>query len=172
MIRPFKNATANKISTPYSSTHRAVDYFDKYGTPLVASEDSEVIWTRNGTYTPGDNTELSKGYNIRLKGKYEWLIEHCQPVFPVSVGDKVKAGQIVAFMGNSGNVLSGGKYVPLNERCLAPYAGTHTHIECFLNGERIDPTPLWTEEPTYTTFDNVMAIAITLGKIFKLLKTT
>lgn len=168
MIKPFKNAD-KQISQFYSTQHEAIDFYGKYGTPLTAPEDGEIIWNRKGTYTPGDNTELKKGYNIRLKGTYEWLFEHCQPVFPVSVGEKVKAGQIIAYMGNSGAVMTmfNGqfRYVPVEERTQDPHLGTHLHLECFENGKRINPLPLLTEEPNYSVFDQLKAMSVTIGKI-------
>src|SRR3990167_3990064 len=163
MYRPFKKQLIGNISTPFSQIHQAVDYFDKYGTPLVAPEDCEVLGITGEEFTPNDYGPLRKGYGIKLRGDYDWLLWHCQPVFPVRVGEKVKAGQIVAYMGNSGNVLAGGKYVPVEERANEPHSGTHLHMECWNGVTRIDPVPLLTEEPNYGYFDAIKAITITIG---------
>jgi murein DD-endopeptidase MepM/ murein hydrolase activator NlpD len=171
MIKPYKNA--NRISQYFSKQHEAIDFWGTYAEPLVAVEDGTVMWTREGTYTPDDYTELRKGYNIRIKGVSgrEWLYEHCHPIFPVSLGDKVKAGQIIAYMGNSGNVLAWSvltgryEYIQPEDRTKAPHQGTHLHLECWENGVRIDPLPLLTEEPRYTIFDQMKATMVVLGKI-------
>ena len=170
MYRPFKNATSNKISTPFTLVHPAVDWFDKYGTPLVAPEDCVVMGITGEEFTPDNYEPLRRGYGIKLRGNYDWLFWHCQPIFAVRVGEEVKAGQIIGYMGNSGNVLAGGKYVPVEERANEPHSGTHLHLECWNGIVRIDPVPLMTEEPNYTYFEAIKAISITIGKLLNLLK--
>ncbi len=107
---------------------------------------------------------------------YEHLYWHTQPVMPVKTGDVVKAGTIVAYCGNSGNVFSNGVYVPLEQRNMPNFAGTHLHQTLHKinsNEDLIDPLPFidLVTEPTYTIFDELKAISITLLKISNLLKS-
>jgi hypothetical protein len=164
MIKPYKKSVTTQT---FHAGHQAIDYGGSYGTPLVAPEDCTVLGITPETFTPNDYAPLTHGYGIRLlslDGKRDWLFWHNLPIHPVSAGEKVKAGQIIAFMGNSGNVYSGGHYVPIEERTKS-HRGTHLHLELMVDGQRIDPLPLLTEEPRYTVFDQMKATMVVLGKI-------
>lgn len=166
--------------------HPAWDMFQPsktygYGTPLCAPEDCKVIFLKGDTYTPNDDSGLKNGYGIWLKGletgqtHFFW---HTLPVFPTSVGQTIKRGHIVAYMGNAGLVYSGGAYVPVEER-LSTKKGTHLHWEVYddkyrLGGKKrfVDFTNQvdFTLQPVYTNVDQLKATTVTLAKIAKLLK--
>ena len=172
LYKPFKNCTSANISTPFSSVHPAVDWYDHYGTPLVAPERVYVQGINSEEYTPNDWTSMKKGNGIKMKGDsgMEYLYWHIQPICPVSIGQTVEAGAIVAYMGNSGNVLAGGVYVPIEDRTKPPYYGTHLHAEFWKDGVRIDPSEYMVLEPTYTIFDVIKCATIVFAKIAKLIK--
>ena len=173
MIKPFKNCTPQKISTPFTDMHPAIDWFDSYGTALCAPEDVKVDGITGEEFTPNSYDPLRRGYGIKMTGLetgIKYLYWHTQPVFPVSIGEVVKGGQIIAFMGNSGNVLAGNFYVPVEDRCHPPFLGTHLHAEFWLNEVRFNPLPLMTEEPDYSIMEQLTAISKTLLKIVGLLK--
>ena len=84
------------------------------------------------------DAEVSKGYGVLMKPldtdfppDTYFLYWHCRPVFPVNINDIVEQGQPVAQMGNSGYVMTGGKYIPINQRDIPPFYGTHLHFEYF-----------------------------------------
>lgn len=172
LLKPFSGADKSLISTYYSPMHKATDWVGKYGTILVAPEDCIVTRILGNSYTPDDTGPLARGYLLAMTGvesdlKHEYW--HILPYLPVTVGDVVQRGQIVAYMGNTGNVLSDGMYVPLDERTQAPYRGTHLHQNVIKNGEYIDPYLLMDieEEPTYTVSDQIISATKTISNMGK-----
>jgi murein DD-endopeptidase MepM/ murein hydrolase activator NlpD len=174
LVKPFKKASVWNITQSFHGEHPGIDIVSKYGTPLVAPENCKVIGLWGDGPLVEHNEGLERGYGLKLKGVvsgYTHIYWHCNPVFPVSLDEYVTAGQIVAFMGNAGNVSFGGKYVPLDERNTPPYKGTHLHQEVWNKANRrVDPVPLieWTIEPAYTTGEWITAWFKVLAKIGKL----
>ena len=174
MIKPFKKASWGNINQGYHEGHKAVDWGARYGTPLVAPERVLIQGVNGELYTPNDTRPLAYGYGVKMKGLesgYEYLYWHNLPFHPVSSGDIVEAGQIVGYMGNSGNVYSDGKYVPIDERTHPAHKGTHLHQEVYLNGEKVDFVKLidFSVEPSYTIMDELSAMARSLKKISNVL---
>lgn len=176
----FKGMAQENITQIFHEGHDALDIVGNtvnfgYGTPLCAPENSLVIGIKGETYNPDSLLDLEQGYGVRFKGLetgLEWLYWHCLPYFPVWGGQNVARGQIVAFMGNAGNVSTGGAYVPLEERTSAPFKGTHLHVEARDNGSRVDPLPMinWDWEPQYSTADLINAIYTVVTKALKSIK--
>lgn len=184
ITKPFKAATPASITQGFHDGHKGLDMvsWDKnvYGTPLTAPEHCQVIRIVADTYTPDDTTNLKRGYGIYLKGLetgYVHLYWHILPTTPVTTGQYVKRGQIVAYMGNAGNVRAGGVYVPIEDRLKPSKPGTHLHWEMMSSytpgnkGVLVDPSKYidWTLTPSYTVADTLKAIAVVLGKISKLI---
>lgn len=185
MLKPFKNFSPANITQGYHEKHRAIDVlpFRKeglgaYGTPLVAPFKCTIGKIYTPKYVkenPNDTSGLKNGYGIFMKGdEYEVMYWHTQPVFPVSTGDVVEAGTIVAYCGNSGNVFSKGEYVPLEKRNVPNFDGTHLHmtVSKLGVGQLLDPMDfidLFTE-PQYTIWDELKAISTTLLKMSTLIK--
>lgn len=185
---PYKGAMQYTITQGFKlGVHPALDMvlFDTrggMGTPLCAPEDCTVIKIKGDGYTPGDTDPFAHGYGIWLKGLetgYTHLYWHTKPIFPVSPGQTVKRGEIVAFMGNSGYVFSGGVRVPV-EDALSTYKGTHLHWEVFEPKWRIGKPKLfvdfskeidWNSQPSYGLLALTRATAVVLAKISKLIST-
>ncbi len=168
----FKGMQPQHLTQGFKPTHQALDIVGTYGSPLCAPENCLVLGIRGDTFTPGDNTNTIRGYGIRLKGLEtgtEYLFWHCLPYFPVYGGDSVPRGGIVAFMGNSGYVLVGGKEVPIDERNSPTKPGTHLHIEGEKDKVPFDLLPEinWSWEPQYSKLDLFKAFMVTLTKISK-----
>lgn len=174
LIKPYKKANVLQITQGFHRQHEAIDIVSTYGTPLVAPETCRVVRIFGDGPITNSYKELEYGYGVRLRGLESgrhYLYWHTWPYLPVWSGDIVKAGQIIAFMGNSGNVFTGGNYVPLDLRAVSPYKGTHLHLEMFsAEGRPIDPAMNidWFYEPIYSTSDWVKAVSATLLKIGKL----
>jgi murein DD-endopeptidase MepM/ murein hydrolase activator NlpD len=172
ILKPFKGAHLSNVTQAFHELHKAIDWlpFRKlgaYGTPLVSPERCIVGKIYGNNYTPDDSAPMKNGFGLFLKGLdtgLEHLYWHTLPIMPVKTGDTVERGQIVAYCGNSGNVFSGGVYVPLEERNADNKAGTHLHQAVFEKGVVVDPL-LFIElnvEPSYSLFEELSALRKTL----------
>ena len=99
------------------------------------------------------------------------LYWHTLPIILANRDDVIERGKIIAFCGNSGNVTSGGNYVPISERITEPHLGTHLHQSVFKDGIPFDPLTIMDleTEPTYTTADFIKAYMEVIARITKLI---
>jgi len=186
---PYKGATPARIVQGFHANHKGVDMISLTpastlgsGMPMVAPEDVEVLRIVGDGYSMTEKEAIASrthGWGIFLKGLETGKVHlywHCPPYFPVNVGDTVKRGKIVAFMGNSGLVRVGGVYVPITERYTN--RGTHLHWEMLSTYNRgvkrgfSDPSAIidWTLNPTYTLVEELGAYAKVLLKMSKVIK--
>lgn len=185
ILKPFKGASTDRITQPFHKFHRAIDWLPQnlkmpiayraYGTPLVAPERVKIGKVYGNKCTPDDTDPLKNGFGLWMKGLetgFEHLYWHTLPILPVNTGDIVERGTIVAYCGNSGNVISDGVYVPLEKRHVPNFDGTHLHQSVNKDGESFDPLTIMDlyTEPTYTALDQLVAISKVLMKISGLLK--
>lgn len=143
ICRPYKKAQIGHVTQRFHSNHLAVDFAYKHGTFLVAPENCTVVKIVTGEVISESLEDMKRGYGIRLKSVSRNAYHtywHCLPAFPVRVGNTVIAGSPVAQMGNSGSVMVGGKWLPVNlSRLGKPYPGTHLHWDMMLDQIQIDP---------------------------------
>ena len=99
--------------------HNGVDIAGPYGTPIYAA-DSGVVTTAKYTRT---------GYGVYLiidhGNGYQTLYGHCSSLV-VSYGQQVTKGQLIAYMGSTGNS-----------------TGNHLHFEIKSGNTRYDPYKFW-----------------------------
>jgi murein DD-endopeptidase MepM/ murein hydrolase activator NlpD len=103
--------------------HNGIDVVRPHGETMYAIEDGEVVEAKDSP----------DGYGIHVRfisdikdeeGRYrEWTYGH-NWINLVKQGDKVKAGQAIALMGNTGFVVSG--KTPFWQH--NPFSGTHLHL--------------------------------------------
>jgi septal ring factor EnvC (AmiA/AmiB activator) len=95
------------------------------GIDLVAPKGTPIYATGDGVVEIAGNTQGYGGYGISVKINhgfgYESLYAHCSKI-TVKVGQKVKRGDIIAYVGNTGTS-----------------TGTHCHYEVIVNGKQVDP---------------------------------
>jgi len=129
---PFKNCKLTNLTQGFHKDHQANDFASSYGTFLVAPFNAKVANVTGAETFDGKDDLLRNGCGVRLVSVEDPSISisywHCQPVFPVSKGDTVLQGKIVAMMGNTGWVQQGPNLVPIDIRLIPPYPGTHVHI--------------------------------------------
>jgi len=95
--------------------HTGIDFMAKTGTPVVATADGEVIISGIKGNGYGIHVDINHGYGYVTK------YAHLSKV-SVSVGQKIKRGDVIGYTGNTG--LS---------------KGPHLHYEIEKNGQKINP---------------------------------
>lgn len=178
---PFKDMQPSDITQGFSTKHKALDIVKMkakywgYGEPLVAPEDCEVKWIVGDEPITKDTNGLTRGYGIHLKGLETgsyYTFWHCLPYFPVTKGERISRGKIVAYMGNAGEVYAGGKYVDIADRTDKPYLGTHVHFIMFSNYKKdsqINPLPHidFSLQSSYNSFDVMKCASVVISKMLK-----
>jgi murein DD-endopeptidase MepM/ murein hydrolase activator NlpD len=99
----------------YHSSHMAIDYAAAAGTPIRAVGDGVVT---SAGWNSGGYGYLMK---IRHNSTYSTNYAHCSG-FAVKTGTRVKQGQVVAYVGNTGFS-----------------TGPHLHYEMVKNGAKVNP---------------------------------
>jgi murein DD-endopeptidase MepM/ murein hydrolase activator NlpD len=101
-----------------SSGHRGIDFAGGCSSPIYAAASGRVIFAgSSGSW--GNYIKVDHGNGI-ITG-----YAHIKPGgFNVGWGDRVRAGQTIAFVGNTG-----------------ASTGCHLHFEVYRNGVRINPAP-------------------------------
>lgn len=127
MSRVLWNAE-NQITDGYRSNHQAVDVVKKYNqldTIIAHSEGIVILTQTNQRNNPGSTGNLSYGNFIKIKhpNEYYTLYAHLEKIY-VKNGQKVKRGEKIGYMGNTGNAY-----------------GAHLHFEVRNPAnQKIDPT--------------------------------
>ena len=101
---------------PDGNPHYGLDIAAVYGTPIIAAQAGTVIYA-DYHWSWGNNVLIS--HNATYATRYA----HCSSL-AVSVGQYVEQGQIIGYVGSTGN--SG---------------GNHLHFEVYYNNVRVDPDP-------------------------------
>lgn len=184
LLPPFKGASPNNVTQGFTpKQHEAVDMSSSYGTPLVAPFKALIVHILEGHRLNGDTQEVERGCGLLMTSvedpTYRVAYWHCQPEFPVSIGQVVEAGTIVAFMGNTGAVYGDGHFYSVADReqeyvestpANLPKKGVHVHISMGIGDGTADGTknvPItdyidWTLPVNY---DLLTAIWVTFKKI-------
>lgn len=101
-------------SSRRKSTHTGLDIACITGTNIqVVSEGTVIFATRQGSY--GNLVKVDHGNGV------ETWYGHCSKIY-AKVGDKVKAGDVIATVGSTGNS-----------------TGPHLHLEIRVNGNTVNP---------------------------------
>ena len=128
MSRVFKTKE-NQITQNYKAgSHNGIDLvgYKSQLDYIVAHSDGTVVEYRNN-YATTDKTGNSYGNYVKIKhdNNYYTLYAHMKyKSVTVKTGDKVKKGQVIGYMGNTGHSF-----------------GAHLHFEVWEGGTRINPTP-------------------------------
>ena len=114
-------------------SHRGIDIFSPKGTPVVAVADGQVITmgraARSGFFVVIAHADGLESWYMHLNNDVVRADNRADNIVSAFVdgleeGDYVRAGDVVAFVGDSGN---------------AEATSPHTHFELHLNGRAIDP---------------------------------
>lgn len=121
--RPVPPGTADFNGTGYYD-HTGVDFGAQCGTPVYAPADGTVQIAGQTTVVYGGGNVLYISHGVVQGNALMTVFYHNSSVI-VSAGQRVKAGQLVAYSGNTGNS-----------------TGCHAHFETWLNGVPVDPMGL------------------------------
>ena len=97
--------------------HSGVDLAGPSGTPIVATRDGTVTMAKTG-WNGGNGNYVTINHGDGFSSSYLHMLENLQ----VSVGQKVKAGQVIGYMGSSG-----------------VSTGPHLHFTIYYNGNTVNP---------------------------------
>ena len=116
------------------SNHRATDLTtsgatgNTYGKEIRAAADG-VVYSAEYHYSWGNNVYINHGNGVYTR------YAHCSKML-VSPGQHVKQGDVIALVGNTGNVSP-------RPSASNPHAGAHLHFEVYVNGNRVNDPRTW-----------------------------
>lgn len=123
--------------------HYGMDFTAPTGTPVYATGDGTVVETSG-------SSRSRVGFGLLVKVDhgfgYETLYAHLN-TFNVKVGQKVKRGEIIGYVGNSGG-------------STAP----HLHYEVHRNGSAVNPQHYYFRDLTPQEYDRMIAISSNIGQ--------
>ena len=144
-IQPVRNEDLTRMASgfgwrtdPFTKArkmHKGMDFTAPRGTPIYASGDGKVIRADNRSSGYGKHIRIDHGYG------YLSLYAHLSK-YNVSKGQKVKRGDLIGFVGNTG-------------RSEAP----HLHYEVWKDGEKINPINFYYGSLTAEEFENMLKYA-------------
>lgn len=144
-IQPVRNKDLTRMASgfgwrtdPFTKArkmHKGMDFTAPRGTPIFASGDGKV--------TRADNKSSGYGKHIRIDHGYGYLSLYAHlSKYNVSPGQKVKRGDLIGFVGNTG-------------RSEAP----HLHYEVWKDGDKINPINFYYGSLTAEEFENMLKFA-------------
>ncbi|MEZ3497428.1 MAG: peptidoglycan DD-metalloendopeptidase family protein [Lachnospiraceae bacterium] len=133
MIRPlqYPNVVISAGWYGYPG-HKGIDFTtagatgNTYGKEIRAAADG-VVYSSEYHYSWGNNVYINHGNGVYTR------YAHCSKLL-VGKGQTVKQGQVIAYVGNTGNVSP-------RPSAANPHAGAHLHFEVWVNGDSVNPAP-------------------------------
>lgn len=108
---------------PWGIPHRGTDFAAPNGTPIYAIADG-VISAAGPVNSYGNCVQVSHG-TASDGNRYDSLYAHMSSI-AVSQGQTVQKGEVIGYVGNTGNVFGAN-------------GGYHLHLELRVNGSRVNP---------------------------------
>ena len=143
-IQPISNSQLTRLASGYGMRmhpilkvrrmHAGIDFSAPQGTPIYATADGKVF-KASQMGTAGLVVEIDHGYGYQTK--YMHMVK-----FAVHVGDQVKRGDVIGYVGNTG--LS-----------TAP----HCHYEVWKDGKHVNPIYYFYKDITADEFDKLLELA-------------
>jgi murein DD-endopeptidase MepM/ murein hydrolase activator NlpD len=151
-IQPVANEDLKRMASgygwrtdPFTKTrkfHHGMDFSAETGTPIYATGDGKVIRADSKSSGFGRHIRIDHGYG------YITIYAHLNE-YNVRVGQKVKRGDLIGFVGNTGRS-----------------RGPHLHYEVHLNGERLNPVNFYYGELTAEEFSRLIEMASQTNQSF------
>jgi murein DD-endopeptidase MepM/ murein hydrolase activator NlpD len=144
-IQPVSNQELKRLSSGYGyrmdpmlktrRMHWGIDFSLDIGTPVYATGDGKVKWTRNSISGYGKQIEIDHGFGYITK--YAHLDQ-----FAVKKGQVVKRGDLIGYSGNTG-------------KSTAP----HLHYEVKLNGKKVNPIHYLSRDLSPKEYEEILRLA-------------
>ncbi len=141
-IQPVSNKDLKRLSSFYGyrmdpfykvmKFHEGVDFSAPTGTEIYSTGDGKVIKIRKSKRAYGNSVLIDHGFG------YETFYAHCEDIL-VKKGQKVKRGQVIATVGNTG-------------KSTAP----HLHYEVKKSGKAINPINFFFNDITPEEYDLIL----------------
>ena len=112
--------------------HSGMDFSAALGTEAYATGDGTVVEVENGHWGYGNMVTIDHGFG------YKTRYAHLQK-FAVKKGQKVKRGQLIGYIGNTGKT-----------------TGVHLHYEVLKNNQAIDPINFFYNDLTPDEYEQIL----------------
>ncbi|MCB0458678.1 MAG: peptidoglycan DD-metalloendopeptidase family protein [Flavobacteriaceae bacterium] len=122
--------------------HRGMDFTAPTGTPVYAAGNGKILKADNTASGFGEHIEIDHGYG------YSTIYAHLSK-YNVKAGQKVKRGDLIGFVGNTGRS-----------------SGPHLHYEVHKNGQPINPINFYYGNLTPEEFKQMLKTASQEGQSF------
>ncbi len=144
-IQPVSNKELRRLSSGFGrrtdpvlkvkKMHYGTDFSAPKGTPIYATGDGEVKYTRSSFTGFGKHVMIDHGFG------YETLYGHMSQ-FNVRPGQKVKRGDLIGFVGNTG-------------KSTAP----HLHYEVHINGKAVNPVNYFYKDLNPEEYEEILRLS-------------
>lgn len=144
-IQPISNKDLTRLASGFGyrmhpvhrilKMHAGMDFTASTGTNIYSTGDGVVVRADSEMSGYGNLVIIDHGFG------YKTRYAHCE-AFKVKVGEKVKRGDVIALLGNTG-----------------VSTGPHVHYEVRKNGEAVDPVHYFFNDLTPEEYEQVIEIA-------------
>jgi len=144
-IQPVKNNDLNRIASGFGNRVHPIYKTKKFhsGLDFTASPGTKVFATGEGKVVEAEYSRRGYGNRLVIQHGYGYKTMYCHlKKFHVKEGEKIKRGELVAEVGNTG--LS---------------TGPHLHYEVIKNNKAIDPINFFHNDLTPKEYEKVLKLA-------------
>ena len=144
-IQPVSNKELKRLASGFGlrihpiykvkKMHTGVDFSAPMGTPIYATGDGIISLARNGYSGYGNQVEVDHGFGYVTKYAH-------MKKFIVKTGQKVKRGELIGYLGNSGT-------------STAP----HLHYEVIKNGLKVNPVHYFFNDLDSEQYEQILKLA-------------
>jgi len=143
-IQPISNKQLDQLHLTYGTRfhpifhrylqHKGLDFAAPRGTPVYATGDGKIAMAYfSGSY--GNVIYLNHGYD------YETRYAHLS-AFAIKEGDHVKRGQVIGYVGNTGNSVA-----------------SHLHYEVLYKGDHVNPINFFQRDLSNKEYEKLLELA-------------